>query len=184
MQGLVKKYQKTLLNQAKSFSHFWADDIVQEVWIKVWDKWDLYELSSPDIPDIVRLKRMCKTKSIDYLRKNKPREYDLPEDLEEAIISDFTIDIERLDLKSVLKDVIYSIPDPKKKFIAINRFLKDMSYKEIMEELSLLGYKDVQRKSLYVYTSKLKDQILLKVRNYRKKGATLEYEIDFELGDN
>lgn len=179
---LYNLHNRTLLNMARKYSSEHYKDIVQEVWLKVFKGWNRYRATCSD-PELVMLKQITKTKSIDYLRIWKHREWDPPFDVIYELEVDRTIDIESLNLKKVLKQVINEIPDIKLRHIAINKFLKDMELNEIADDLYILGHK-ISKQSISKYVWSLQKFIIKRIRNWKVSTMSdLKFELDIPLGD-
>lgn len=181
---LYSLYHRILLNMARKYSIEHYEDIVQEVWEKVYKSWIKYRASCSD-SELAMLRQITKTKSIDYLRKWKPREADNTKvDLLYELEVDRTIDIEHLNLKKVIRQVIKEIPDIKMRHIAINKFLKDMDIDDIVDDLEIIGYK-LNKKSVSRYIWQLFNLIVKRVKSWKiTSEPDVRFELEFELGDN
>jgi len=179
---LYNLYNRILLNMARKYSSEHYKDVVQEVWEKVYRNWNRYR-SSSSTPELAMLKQITKTKSIDYLRIWKLREYDPPYNLLYELEIDREIDMDNLNIRKILKQVINEIPNIKLRHIAINKFIKDKELDDIIDDLYIIGY-NITKKSLSRYIWQLQKFIIKRIKNWKVSGTMdLKFEIDFELGD-
>ena len=102
-----------------------AEDITQEVFIKVWKNLKKFDLEKEFKPWIFQI---AKNASIDYLRRKKNISYELPENLKEKS-KDI---INTLSDKKEAKEVIKNLPVKEAKLINL-RFKDGLGFKEIAE---------------------------------------------------
>jgi len=176
------QHQPILLKLAKKYSESWHQDIMQEVWIKVWRSWDIYRAKSTS-PDIAMLKQITKSMSIDFLRREKYDKTFESNDIVYEINIDRSIDIENLNLRQVIKDCINQLPNIRLRHIAIHVFVKDNPIDTILEDLSILGC-EIDRARLYRDITQIKKYLIQRIKNWKNKTDTkLKFDIDFDLGD-
>lgn len=174
-------HKRLVLNLAKKYSEEFYKDISQNVWLKVWLKWDEYKLKT-NHPDVAMLRTITKSCAIDFLRKWKLQDNLEPGDIEYEIATDREITLDMLNIKSVIRQVISEIPDFKLKRIAYNIYVKDMKLTEVLDDLYIIGHK-LERKSLYKYIWQVKKHIIHRVKTWSPKTINTKYVIEFELGD-
>ena len=159
---LIARYIKSVYN----FAHRnvgkidMAEDITQEVFIKVWKNLKKYDPDKDFKPWIFQI---TKNASIDYLRKKKTIPMSNFENengqnffAESIAEKPFNI-IENLSDKKVLADALQNIPDQSRKLINM-RNEEGMSFKEISEDLkeSINTVKSRYRRALAVLKKNIK----------------------------
>jgi RNA polymerase sigma-70 factor, ECF subfamily len=138
---LMKRYEKKLLNyifKISDFSHDEAEDILQEVFIKVFKNLNDFDL---DMKFSSWIYRITRNQTISHFRKNKNLFNNLTSEENDYFLNNIEseIDLEkeidqRIILKSNLK-IILSNLDYKYREALILRFLEEKEYKEISEIL-------------------------------------------------
>ena len=87
-----------------------SEDIVQEAFIKIWNKRnELKEVENAEAFSVAILRNMC----MDYLRKTK-YEYQMPYDTEMAEKESFSHRIEMQDEAAQVKNLINKLPEPQR----------------------------------------------------------------------
>ena len=87
-----------------------SEDIVQEAFIKIWNKRnELKEVENAEAFSVIILRNMC----MDYLRKTK-YEYQMPYDTEMAEKESFSHRIEMQDEAAQVKNLINKLPEPQR----------------------------------------------------------------------
>lgn len=161
----------------KKFDTEFYKDISQEVWIKVYLKWDIYKKNGANDESMIRT--ITKSKCIDFIRQIKYHEpIESANSLIEEVIVDRSVDIVNLKFSEVLKSIISRISDERMKSIATNIYLKDLTLDEVSEELSFLGL-EVPRKILYRCVWDTKQYLINSIKTYKKETI----DVNFELGD-
>lgn len=122
---LYDKYNKLLFNFAKKFVHNTpeAEDIVQELFLKVWNKSDLYD--SKRTPNVAAwLLHLCKNIAIDHLRKSKKSSY--LDESELSIIPDISVNVENdVQVKVMRHEIrksLYQLPVEQREIIELIYF--------------------------------------------------------------
>ncbi|MBN2662605.1 MAG: sigma-70 family RNA polymerase sigma factor [Bacteroidales bacterium] len=172
---LISKYKQKAFTIAFGFLHdkTQAEDVVQDVFIKFWEKRNEFELNAKFS---TWLYRVCSNMSINVLRKNKfsvvfsslkiiksdEKDLDFEQQIED--LDSKTVDADTKDehIKIALKNAINSLPKRQKMAFVLNKY-QNFSYKEIAEimELSLTSVEsllfraktNLQKKLLNTYKS-------------------------------
>lgn len=109
-------------------SHDDADDIVQDVFVKVWNNLDKFKGDSVLFTWIYRI---ATNEALQFLRKRRNRSWfgnDISEDLVEKLESDKHIDGDEVQLK--LQKAILKLPD-KQRLVFNLRYFEELTYEEI-----------------------------------------------------
>lgn len=127
---LVKQYQHRIYGIVRKMviSHDDADDIVQEVFVKVWNNLDKFK---GDSVLFTWLYRIATNEALQFLRKKRSRIWfgnDITEELAEKIESHKSLDGDEIQLK--LQKAILRLPD-KQRLVFNLRYFEDLSYEEI-----------------------------------------------------
>lgn len=172
---LITKYKQKVFTIALGFLHdkLQAEDVVQDVFIKFWEKRNEFELNAKFS---TWLYRVCANMSINIIRKNKfstvfssiksNNSYEKELDFEQQIedINTKTLDDKNKEeyIKYALKNAINQLPKRQKMAFVLNKY-QNFSYKEIAEimELSLTSVEsllfraknNMQKKLLNTYKS-------------------------------
>ncbi len=133
-----------------------ADDIMQELAIKIWKKGE-------DFEKIENKEAWCMTVtrnlSIDRIRKNKMREHESIEDAYKVSSDSRNPEkiLESDDLMTKLKHLISSMPENYKTVIQL-REIEEMTYKEIAEIMDI----DLHKVKVYIFRArKMLQQLIL-----------------------
>ena len=128
-----------------------SEDIVQDVFIKVWEK----DITKSDVSIRPYLFKMVKNACISYFRKNR---IDFTQIEDEIEVVDTTFEIQKITDSQLekLHKVIDDLPD-KAHAVFIRVFVYNMKYKEVAEELevSVNTVKSQLARSLQLIKSKL-----------------------------
>lgn len=129
---LVKEYQQRVYRIVRKMviSHDDADDIVQDVFVKIWYNLDNFKAESSLFTWIYRI---ATNESLQYLRKRKNQSWfktDISEELENALVSDKHIDADEIQLK--LQKAILQLPD-KQRLVFNLKYYEDLTYEQIAE---------------------------------------------------
>lgn len=174
---LVNRYNPLVERIGRKIYPFFFKDIAQETWVTVFQRYDKY--SENGIKDEVMIRVIARSRAIDYIRKYKQHQpLDNIEVIQE-VAENRNMDVDMLNLKQIIKELILEIGDEKMRTIAILYYLKNMEHEEILLELSILNFQ-IKRNSLYKYLHTLKSYLLNKVKSYKKEE---KLELDFQLGD-
>ncbi len=117
-----------------------ADDITQEVLIRIWNNIDNFNIDKAKSWIMRTTHNLC----LDYLRKRQTatkKFIDIDEEfennfIEEDVLSDPEISLRREFIKSKIKDAVESLPEVLKSVFVMYE-LEGMKYKEISEVLNL-----------------------------------------------
>lgn len=128
--ALVKQYQRPIYAIVRKMviSHDDADDIVQDVFVKVWNNLDKFKGDSVLFTWIYRI---ATNEALQFLRKRRNRSWfgnDISEDLVEKLESDKHIDGDEVQLK--LQKAILKLPD-KQRLVFNLRYFEELTYEEI-----------------------------------------------------
>ncbi|MEQ8471943.1 MAG: RNA polymerase sigma-70 factor [Marinoscillum sp.] len=123
---LCKSVNRLLADQALS------EDLVQEVFIKVWKRKDKIDFNDRFI---FYLKRSCYHEALTYLSGNN---YKLDTDPAENTThsSSSSLPIEQIELEHEVRSAIGDLPEKTRLAFTLSRY-EDMSYKEIAEQLNI-----------------------------------------------
>ncbi len=109
-------------------SHDDADDIVQDVFVKVWHNLDKFKGESSLFTWIYRI---ATNESLQFLRKKRNRQWlggSVSEELAERLVSDKFIDGDEVQMR--LQKAILTLPD-KQRLVFNLRYFEELSYEEI-----------------------------------------------------
>jgi RNA polymerase sigma factor (sigma-70 family) len=109
-------------------SHDDADDIVQEVFVKVWNNLDSFKGESNLFTWIYRI---ATNESLQFLRKKRNQSWfrsDITEELENALVSEKHIDADEIQMK--LQKAILQLPD-KQRLVFNMKYFEELTYEEI-----------------------------------------------------
>ena len=119
-----------------------AEDVVQDCFIKLWEKKDELKISGNIT---AYLARMVRNKSLDYIKKKKLQTTELNETYQAGFIAENTL--ETADLQSKIDKTLDNLPEKCRQVFVLSRF-EEMSYKEIAAEL------DISKKTVEAHISK------------------------------
>ncbi len=127
---LVKRYQRPVYGVVRKMviSHDDADDIVQDVFVKVWHNIDKFKGESSLFTWIYRI---ATNECLQFLRKKRNRQWlggDVSKELAEKLVSDNFIDGDEVQMK--LQKAILTLPD-KQRLVFNLRYFEELSYEEI-----------------------------------------------------
>lgn len=127
---LVKLYQRPVYGIVRKMVivHDDADDIVQEVFVKIWKNLDNFKKESSLFTWIYRI---AVNESLQFLRRKRNQRWfasDLSEELAERLVSDGLVDGDEIQLK--LQKAILKLPD-KQRLVFNLKYFDDLSYDEI-----------------------------------------------------
>ncbi len=130
---LVRKYQERIywLIRKMVIDHDDADDLVQEVFIKVWQKLDQFR---EDAKLYTWIYRIATNETLNFLRK-KRNKYFLPlYDLEGELLSKLTSSthIDGNEVQMKLQKALLKLPD-KQRLVFNMKYFEDLKYEEIAE---------------------------------------------------
>ncbi len=136
-QLLVESYSERLYWHLRRYVNFHedADDLLQDVFIKVWQKWDQFQGRSSLYTWIYRV---ATNEALSFIRKNKKMQIvDIANDdeaisLEERLVADPLFDGDEVALK--LQVAIEQLPE-KQKAVFMLRYYEEMKYEEISQVL-------------------------------------------------
>lgn len=119
-------------------AHILADEVAQEVMIKVWNKAHTY---NPDVATVSTwVFTLARNARIDYLRKNSRHESDIdPSHLWDDIPDDAVDPFQAAQQKRnevVIRDSLNSLPEEQKQALA-KVYLEGKTHKEVAEDLGL-----------------------------------------------
>lgn len=171
-------YNPLVTSICRRYSNQYFKDISQEVWMKIYEKWNYYKNNQEiEVPDIQMIKTISHSKSKDWLRKLKNNQStDIIPEIEEDELDVISLDINLSQVKRKLIEGVNSIRDDTKRRIAIFVFLLDKPQEQILYELSLLGI-NIKKPTLVTYTWRIKDYLKKYIESKPKKA------ISFDLGD-
>ena len=154
---LVRKYQQRIywLIRKMVIDHDDADDLVQEVFIKVWQKLDQFR---QDAKLYTWIYRIATNETLNFLRK-KRNKYFLPiHDVEGELLHKLTstphIDGNEVQMK--LQKALLKLPD-KQRLVFNMKYFEDMKYEEIAE---ITGTSTGSLKASYHHAVKKLEEIL------------------------
>jgi RNA polymerase sigma factor (sigma-70 family) len=129
---LVSQYQRRVYGIVRKMviSHDDADDIVQEVFVKVWNNLDNFKGESNLFTWMYRI---ATNESLQFLRKRRNQSWfrtDITEELENALVSDKHIDADEIQLK--LQKAILKLPD-KQRLVFNLKYFEELTYEQIAE---------------------------------------------------
>ena len=129
---LVNQYQRRVYGIVRKMviSHDDADDIVQEVFVKVWNNLDNFKGDSSLFTWIYRI---ATNESLQFLRKKRNQSWfktDITEELENSLISDRHLDPDEIQRR--LQKAILQLPD-KQRLVFNLKYFEELTYEEIAE---------------------------------------------------
>lgn len=137
---LIRRYEKPLLRyvlRLSNFSHDEAEDVLQEVFIKVYQNLNSF---NPKLKFSSWIYRITHNQVISSFRKNKKQiksvSWDIDNDLVQNIRSDFDIkeELDNNHLQKQIKKILDSMDFKYAQVLAL-KFLENKSYKEISDIL-------------------------------------------------
>ena len=158
MENIVQQYEflvkKEIGKRIKSFSD--AEDLVQEVWIKVFLKWHTYDVTKGAVA--TWLINISKNTAIDFGRKKKLSVSHIDNIVEPSVNMDFS-----WENKAIVANAISELPSKNQKIIN-SYFFDRKSHKEIAKEMGWNG----NRSGVEIKRSCLKLKTHLN-RNFKKQ---------------
>lgn len=130
---IVEKYQQRIYWHIRKLviRHEDTDDILQEVFLKVWNKLDSFR---EDAQLYTWLYRIATNESLSFLRKNKNRNHlsweDYKNKLGEQMQDDIYFEGDEIELK--LQKAILNLPE-KQRLVFNMKYFEEMKYEEISE---------------------------------------------------
>lgn len=147
-------------------SESWAEEIVQDVWMQVWEGREKFaQIENP----VAYLHRMAQNRSIDWIRKNR-RELELQYHLQKALAATadpVTEKIYAAELYKLLLKGINDLPPQRRKILQLKQ--AGLSYEQIARELQIS--KNTVRNQMVSALSALRELI----RGYADLGFLLFY---------
>ena len=130
---LLKKHQQKVYYQIKRMvnDHDDADDVAQQVWIKVWNKLDGFKMESEFS---TWLFRVAYNETLNFIEKKKKlSNQNLSEDLMDYENSSSGTDHPKsTEIQIALEQAIKQLPE-KQRFVFMLRYFEEMSYEKIAE---------------------------------------------------
>jgi RNA polymerase sigma-70 factor (ECF subfamily) len=130
---LLKKHQQKVYYQIKRMvnDHDDADDVAQQVWIKVWNKLDGFKMESEFS---TWLFRVAYNETLNFIEKKKKHSsQNLSEDLMDyENASSGTDHPKSTEIQIALEQAIKQLPE-KQRFVFMLRYFEEMSYEKIAE---------------------------------------------------
>ena len=128
--SLVSCYQRPVYAIVRKMviSHDDADDIVQEVFVKVWNGLEKFKAESSLFTWIYRI---AVNECLQFLRRKRNKKWfvaDLSEELSEHLVNDPFIDGDEVQIR--LQKAILKLPD-KQRLVFNLRYFEDISYEEM-----------------------------------------------------
>jgi len=131
-----------------------AEDIVQECFIKLWEKKDTLDITGNTT---AYLAKMVRNRSLDFLKKKRIQTSELNETYQGVTKA---IDhLETKDLQSEIDTIIDSLPEKCRQVFVLSRF-EELSYKEISEQL------DISKKTVEAHISKALKSLRTNLKQY------------------
>jgi RNA polymerase sigma factor (sigma-70 family) len=130
--AIVSLYQRRIYSIIRKMviSHEDADDLLQEVFIKVWDNLDSFR---GDSKLFTWLYRIATNESLNFLRKQKRLRFfssDIHEALIEMLPTEMSADADEIEQK--LQNAILQLPD-KQRLVFHLKYYEELSYEEMAE---------------------------------------------------
>lgn len=119
-----------------------AEDIVQDCFIKLWEKKASLEISGNVT---AYLAKMVRNKCLDFIKKKKIQTSELNETYQGAIANNDQLEMD--ELQSSIDKIIDALPEKCRQTFVLSRF-EELSYKEIAEQL------DISKKTVEAHISK------------------------------
>lgn len=131
-----------------------AEDIVQECFIKLWDKKDDLNVSGNVV---AYLARMIRNSCLDFLKKKKIQ----TSELNEAYQGSFETEdaLETKDLQEKIDKVIDNLPEKCRQVFVLSRF-EEMSYNEISKQL------DISKKTVEAHVSRALKSLRVSLKQF------------------
>jgi len=130
---LVKRHQQKLYYQIKRMviEHADADDIAQNVWIKVWEKLDGFKLESEFSTWLFRIGY---NETINFIQKKKKIPFVSTEEEESNPLKQNTDthELQPAQIQIKLDQAIKQLPE-KQRFVFMLRYYEEMAYEKIAE---------------------------------------------------
>lgn len=132
---LVRKYQQKLywLIRRMVIDHDETDDLVQEVFIKVWNNLDKYR---KDAKLYTWLYRIATNEALTHLQKKKKRFFlpihDVNAELENKISANLDVSMDEDKVEARLQKALLRLPEKQRAVFQL-RFYEDMPYEEMAE---------------------------------------------------
>lgn len=154
---LVRKYQEKVYWHIRKMviDHNDADDLTQDVFVKIWRKLDLFRENSALFTWIYRI---ATNECLNFLKKKKRRFmlpiHDINKELSEKIDQNSLIEGSEIERK--LQKALLTLPD-RQRMVFNMKYFEDLSYKEISE---ILEVSEGSLKASYHIAVKKIEQIL------------------------
>jgi RNA polymerase sigma-70 factor (ECF subfamily) len=160
---LIDKYTSSIYNFISRFvGDLYIDDVVQEVFIKVWKKLESFDKNKAQFKTWLFV--IARNTTTDYLRKKKmilfssldKEEENFGESIEDEIILPDEV-LQKLQDKEMLDKVLNELKDEYKTVLVLH-YQEDMSFKEIGEVLGkpLNTVKSYHQRALVILHQRLK----------------------------
>jgi RNA polymerase sigma-70 factor (ECF subfamily) len=129
---LVKQYQQRIYSVVRKMviSHDDADDIVQDVFVKVWNNLDNFK---GEAKLFTWMYRIATNESLQFLRRKRNQSWfktDITEELANVLVSEKYMDGDDVQLK--LQKAILQLPD-KQRLVFNLKYFEDLTYEEIAD---------------------------------------------------
>lgn len=153
---LVKEYQERVYRIVRKMliSHDDTDDVVQEVFVKIWNNLDGFKGESGLFTWIYRI---ATNECLQFLRKRKSRFWSgqsVSEELAEKLEAETFVDGDELQLK--LQKAILSLPD-RQRLVFNLRYYEELSYEQIA---TITGTTEGNLKAAYHHATKKIEEFL------------------------
>lgn len=130
---LVKKHQQKVYYQIKRMvtEHADADDIAQQVWIKVWTKLDGFKMESEFSTWLFRI---AYNETLNFLQKQKKQvnQHQSEESLDYENASASSDSPKSSQIQIALEQAIQQLPE-KQRFVFMLRYFEELNYEKIAE---------------------------------------------------
>lgn len=141
-QALFRRYYPRMFYYAKRFvGEEAADDVVQEVFLELWNRMDSLDTDEPPIESY--LYKTTYSRALNYLKRYRKVDTSVIEDINELRMSCYLSslgngekDMENHDLKRKINQAIGELPDKCREIFVLS-YLKDMKNSEIAQMLNV-----------------------------------------------
>jgi RNA polymerase sigma-70 factor (family 1) len=129
---LVKQYQQRIYSVVRKMviSHDDADDIVQDVFVKVWNHLDDFK---GEAKLFTWMYRIATNESLQFLRRKRNQSWfktDITEELANILVSEKHLDGDEIQMK--LQKAILQLPD-KQRLVFNLKYFEELTYEEIAD---------------------------------------------------